>query len=79
MSERPPGASQWRQGVGVGVGHIYTQGTVQGVHRSHPWFLDRNHGFRGTLSYRETLGSGVQKIAGSKPGAHAPQTRVIFC
>ena len=25
VSERRPGVSEWREGVGVGVGHIYTQ------------------------------------------------------
>ena len=34
MSECPPGTSRWRQGVGVEVGHIYTQVTVQGGRRS---------------------------------------------
>jgi hypothetical protein len=30
MPERRPGASQWREGVGVRVGYIYTQGTLPG-------------------------------------------------
>jgi hypothetical protein len=46
------------EGVGVGVGHIYTQG----ARRSNPWFLDRNHSFRSTICYPETMGSGVQKM-----------------
>ena len=33
MSERRPGVSRWREGVGVGVGHVYSQGTVQDARR----------------------------------------------
>jgi hypothetical protein len=58
--------------VGVGVGHIYPQGTVPGARRSYPRFLDRNRGFRCvcTIFDRECMGSGVQKVLdtmGSKP------------
>jgi len=36
MSERCPGVSRWREGVGVGAGHIYTQGSMQGARRADP-------------------------------------------
>ena len=39
MSERCPGVSRWREGVGVGAGHIYTQGSMQGARRFHPMLL----------------------------------------
>jgi hypothetical protein len=46
VSERPLGLSEprWHEEVGVGVGHIYTQGTVKGARRLNPF--PRNHGFR---------------------------------
>jgi hypothetical protein len=44
VSEGPPDACRWREGVGVGVGHIYPQGTMPGARRSHPRFLDTNRG-----------------------------------
>ena len=39
MSERSQGFSQWREGVGVGVGHICTQGSMQSALRFHPMLL----------------------------------------
>jgi hypothetical protein len=33
ISERRQGVSRWREGVGVGVGHVYSQGTVQDARR----------------------------------------------
>ena len=44
VSEGPPDACRWREGVGVGVGHIYPQGTMPGARRSHLRFLDTNRG-----------------------------------
>ena len=33
MSKRRPGVSRWREGVGFGVGHVYTKDTVHGTRR----------------------------------------------
>ena len=36
LSERRPGVSRWREGVGLGVGHVYIFGTVHGERRFIP-------------------------------------------
>jgi len=96
MSESPPGACLWCEGVGFVtpnrninflamkhedrelIRHIYPQSTVPGARRSHSWFLDTNHGFRGTISYREFMGSGVQKVLHRNHGARAPLNKGHF-
>jgi hypothetical protein len=47
MAERRPGVPRLRHGVGVGVGHVYTEGTVHCNHRfPKPWFPKREREFR---------------------------------
>jgi hypothetical protein len=50
MSKRRPGVSRWREGIGLGVGHVYIFGTVHGESRFHPTIQccqTRNHGNHG--------------------------------
>ena len=46
LSERRPGVSRWREGVGLGVGHVHIFGTVHGERRFIPMLRPpQTHGF----------------------------------
>jgi hypothetical protein len=68
MPEHRPGVSRWREGVGLGVGHVYTQGTVQGARVN---LIPSNYGFWGSTVWQHWSMGLKYKIA--REGTHGSE------